>query len=236
MVDNGSITLTSFPHFSTAIVATETKPDNFYARGDKMGAVIGSTSYGVSGSFTDSFEGIIHSIFIKSGAMTTQEIIDEWITPRDSSSILCDYFIGHFPALNTHTAGSFENTMYGYASQNQALTNSNSATVDATDGLNFISGDSQTITGITVTDQLAIGLQIWFKGSFSDNDKIMGFGTVSGTPFLYFERVGNDIKVSQPFSTLEIVFSSAVTSLTSTDWTFFGLSAGWMARSNNYMV
>ena len=126
--------------------------------------------------------------------------------------------------------------MYGYASQNQALTNSISATVDAIDGLNFNSGDSQTITDITVTDQRAIGVQMWFKDSLADNDKIMGFGTVSGAPFVYFERVGNDIKVSQSFSALEIVFSSAVTSLTSTDWTFFGLSAGWMARSNNYMI
>jgi hypothetical protein len=237
MTDDGpSITLTSFPHFSDSDGVSEKYSNNGYHSSNNHGAIIGSAYSIIPRSVTDSFQGIIHSIFIKSGAMTTQEIKSEWITPRDSSNILCDYFIGHFPALNTHTTGSFKNTMYGYASQNQALTNSNSATIDVTDGINFNSGDLQTITGITVTDQRAIGVQMWFKGTFADNDKIIGFETVSGPPLVYFERVGNDIKVSQPFSDLEIVFSSAVTSVAANRWTLFGLSAGWMARSNNYMI
>ena len=47
--------------------------------------------------------------------------------------------------------------MSGYNSQSQSLTNSIAATVDATNGLLFSNGDTQTINGVKVTDQRALG-------------------------------------------------------------------------------
>ena len=94
-------------------------------------------------------------------------INDSTVPPTISPSYPWDYFIGMFPDLGTEdTPHYFKNLMKNYNSQNIVLDNSSGFPLDTTNGMQFSSGNSQSMTSITVTAQRAIGVQFWFKGSF----------------------------------------------------------------------
>lgn len=150
---------------------------------------------------------------------------------------MCDYFISMFDDLGVQDASSkFKNLMLGYNSQSQEFTNSLASTVDATNGLSFSSGQTQTITGVSVTSQRAIGVQFWFKGTFTNSAQLAAIAKSASVKSAYIDRTSNDINVKSTHSGLSVTLSNAVTSMDSTGWIFIGFSVGWMARSNDFMM
>ena len=130
----------------------------------------------------------------------------------------------------------FKNSMFGYNSQNGVFTNSISATVDTTNGLAFSPGDTQSITGITGTLQKAVGVRLWFKGGFSGNSDFLVLHTSATGDFATMKTQGNNIEATQMFSSSKVTFTSAKSSLTSSSWIMIGLSAGYVARGNQFIM
>ena len=58
----------------------------------------------------------------------------------------------------------------------------------------------------------------------------------SSSKCVYFDRNGNDWRLMTTYSGLSYNFTGAATSLSSTRWIFFGMSAGLMARNNDFML
>ena len=179
----------------------------------------------------------MHTFRAVSSAMSSTQITNTWLVPSNSGSAPCDYFIGMFNDFGVQTAGSqFDNQMYGYNSNNQMLTNSIGATVDATEGLLFSSGDTQIIQGVSITNQRAIGVQFWFKGSFTNNQVIAAIAKSGAVKSVYMERLGANFVLKTTHSATSVTFAGANSSLNSNAWTFIGFSLGWMARGNNFMM
>ena len=125
--------------------------------------------------------------------------------------------------------------MYNHYSQTQQFTNSLSSTVDATNGLSFSLGQTQTITSIKVTNQRAIGVQFWVKGSFTNNAQIASIAKSSSDKGAYMITSANDILVKTTYSSSSVLLSNAISGLDSTNWIFIGFSVGWMGTNNDFM-
>ena len=199
-------------------------------------AVIGGSTDG-SNYNQNSFQGIIHSVFVNTNTgLTSTEIYDSIGIPRDSNAQLCDYFIAMFPNLNVKESGnSFKNTMLGYDGSTATFSDSNSITPDPTSGNPFSSGQTQTVSTFSTGNNRAIGFQMWVKGTYVDNNDIAVVYSGSNK-VVNLRRSGNNIIQQTDYSGSTITFSSAVSTLSSTTWTFIGISIGWMSRNNDYMM
>lgn len=183
------------------------------------------------------FQGIIHSAYLLDGAKSSSYIQSNILTPRDSPAYLCDYYTSYFSMMTTMSpTNTFYNMMSSYNSQNGVFANGILATVDATDGLEFASGNFQSITGLTVTAQKAIGVRFWFKGSFAADTVFLYLHNSGSGNYAAFTTSGNDIRATQIYSSSEVVFSNAKTTLSSSAWTLFGFSVGYTARNTQYML
>ena len=87
------------------------------------------------GSIEDEFQGIIHSIRIRSSSMNQFDISSSWLRPTNTDAVLCDYFISMFDDLGTGVGGKFTNSMFDYNGHSHYFNASISHSVDATDGL-----------------------------------------------------------------------------------------------------
>ena len=142
-----------------------------------------------------------------------------------------------FSNLGNQLAGNtFLNMMNNYGGHTQSLVNTLAATVSATDGLSISGGQTQTVTGVKVTDQRAIGIQIWFKGTFTNNQIAVALSKSASVKSVYIDRNSNDLRLKTTHSGLSFTFSNAVSSMSSSGWIFMGLSVGWMARNNDFMI
>lgn len=132
---------------------------------------------------------------------------------------------------------TFKNLMYGFDGHTQSLTNTLGAVVDPINGLPIAFGDTQTIIDIKVTEQRAIGVQLWYKGYFGINAVLFALKFSSTTKVIYFETDINDIKLRNSYSGTSFVdFSNAIANLDPTKWTFIGMSIGWQGRSQAFMM
>ena len=142
-----------------------------------------------------------------------------------------------FNDLGTQDASNtFTNLMSNYNSQSVLFSNSLSSSLDATNGLSMSVGDIQTISNIKTTTQRAIGIQFWYKGTFTDGSQIASLSKDSINKSVYLSRSGSDILLKSTYSNLVVPFSSAASSMDSSGWIMVGLSAGWMAKNNDFMI
>jgi len=159
-VDSSNFNFYSYPRFASSALSESTSKTNYNTNSGFIG-IFGGRIDNSSTTVYNSFQGIIHTVVITSGALTTAQIASSYLVPTTSSTI-CDYFISAFRDLGVQDASNaFTNSMYGYNSQSQQFTNSLASTVDAVNGLNFAAGQTQTITNVVVTAQRAIGVQFW---------------------------------------------------------------------------
>ena len=223
----------SFPRW-TSTAKQYSSEDTSYSAQDH--AVIGGSTDGSDYNHY-SFQGIIHSVFVNTNTgLSSTEIYDSIGIPRDSNAQLCDYFIAMFSNLNVKESdNSFKNTMLGYDGSTATFSDSNSITPDTTSGILFSSGQTQTISTLSTGNNRAIGFQMWVKGTYIDNNNIAIIYSGSNK-VINLRRSSNDIILDTDYSGSTITFSSAVTTLSSTAWTFFGISIGWMSRNNDYMM
>jgi cysteine-rich repeat protein len=198
--------------------------------------IIGGNYINNSG-FIKSFEGIIHSAFFKSSSVNAVTIASTWLVPRISPSYTCDYFTGMFNDFGVQLTGAtFNNQMYNYAGNSQMLTNSIASTVDATNGLSFSATEVQAIQGVKVTVQRAIGIQFWFKGSFSNNQVLVSLCKSASVMNMYIDRNANNIRLKTTQGATTVTFSGAISSINISGWTFIALSVGWLSRNNNFIM
>jgi cysteine-rich repeat protein len=232
---SSSFFFTSYPHYAGPALA-ESASDTDYTDLNSFGINFGG--YFNSGSgFTDSLQGVLHSVFIRKQTMNSAAIESNWLVPRTTPYYIWDYFIGMFTNFGSQLVGNtFNNQMYDYAGQSQMLTNSIAATVDPTNGLSFSSTQTQSIQGVKVTTQRAIGVQFWFKGSFSNNQRLVSIAKSSTVFNAYFDRNANDIRLKTSHGSNTVVFSTASSSLSSSTWAFFVLNVGWIAKSNDFRM
>ena len=203
----------SYPRFSTSVI-TESTTNSTFLYTSNNSAIFGGKINIFSTSFSNSFQGIVHTINIQNAVYTSSSIISNFLVPTSSQYAIWDYFIGMFTDLGVQDASnSFANVMYNHYSQTQQFTNSLSSTVDATNGLSFSSGQTQKITNVKVTDQRAIGVQFWIKGSFEDNIQIASIAKSPTSKGAYVKRSGNDILVKTTYSTATITFPNAASQL-----------------------
>ena len=144
-----------------------------------------------------------------------------------------------FSDLGTLLPGNnFKNQVYSVGGHTQEFYNTLSAAVTPTDGLQVTSGQTHSITGVRVTDQRAIGIQMWLKGFFSNNQNIIALSKNPSTKPLILSRNNNDFKLTSTIigTALTFSFPNAETSLSSTAWVLVGMSIGWMGRNNDFMV
>jgi hypothetical protein len=169
--------------------------------------------------------------------MSAATIASTWLVPRISSSYSCDYFIGMFNDFGVQLTGStFNNQMYNYAGNTQMLTNFIASTVDATNGMSFSATEVQAIQGVKVTAQRAIGIQFWFKGSFSNNQVLVSLRKSASVMNMYLDRNANDIRLKTAIVSTTVTFSGAITNINNSGWTFITLSVGWLARGDNFIM
>ena len=200
-------------------------------------AIIGGSTNG--SNFNDnSFQGIIHSVFVNTNTgLTSVQIYSSLGIPRDSNTVLCDYFIASFPNLNVKESdNSFKNIMFGLEGSTATFSDSNSITPDPTLGIPFSSGQTQTISSFSPGNNKAIGFQMWVQGSYTGNNDIVTIYSGGNIKIINLKRSSNDIIVETDYSGATISFSSAISTLSSSTWTFWGISIGWISRSNNYMM
>ena len=204
----------SNPRFSTSVLNEGTSNSIF--RNNNYSGVFGGKIDNQHSSFSNSFQGIVHAINIQNTAYLPSSIVSSFLVPTSSPYVVCDYFIGMFTNLGVQDASSaFTNVMYNHYSQTQQFTNSLSSTVDTTNGLSFSSGQTQTITSVKVTDQRAIGVQFWVKGSFTNNNQIASIAKSSTSKGAYVARNANDILVKTTYSSATVTFPNAIPGLLS---------------------
>ena len=221
----------SFPHFQSSPLTESASVPSIQDAG--TGTVGGGIYHP---GFQHSLIGIFHSAYFTDSALSSSAIVSNFLTPRYSSS-LCDYFIGMFPDLGVQdNSGYFKNLMSGFQTQNQQFQNSLSRSLDLTDGLSFQSGDVQSISSIKITTQRAIGIQLWFKGSFIDGQIWFGLLKNAFTKSVYLDRQGNDLRIKSTYSANSIVLTNAINSLDSTGWIFLGISVGWITRNDDFII
>ena len=127
--------------------------------------------------------------------------------------------------------------MYNYNSQSQTFANSISAPVDSANGLQFVAGQTQSISSVKITEQMAVGVQVWFKGAMAAGSKFASVSKDSANKSVYLERSGADIVMKTTYSsTVSVTFSGAATNLDPANWIFIGMSVGWMARNRDFMM
>lgn len=218
-------------------MTTESASASTFEHSSSFSGVFGGKINTSHSSFSNSFQGILHSIDIKGSTYSSSSIASSFLVPTSTPSVVCDYFIGMFSNLGVQDASNvFTNLMYNHYSQTQQLTNSLASTVDATNGLSFSSGQTQTITNVKVTDQRAIGVQLWVKGSFSNNAQIAAIAKSSSSKGAYVGRSANNIEVKTTYSAASVSFSNAISRLDQTNWIFIGFSVGWMGTNNDFMI
>ena len=130
---------------------------------------------------------------------------------------------------------TFKNVMLGYDGSTAIFADSNAVTPDPTSGIPFSSGQTQTISTFSTGNNRAIGFQMWMKGTYINNNNIVVIYSGSNK-VINLRRSSNNIMLDTDYSGSSITFSSAVSTLSSTTWTFIGISIGWMSRNNDYMM
>jgi hypothetical protein len=214
---------------------TESTGSTSYRYHSSYGANFGGFYTG--GGFIRSFQGIIHTAFIKESTMSAATIATTWLVPRISPNYLCDYYIGMFNNFGKQLTGStFNNQMYNYAGQTQMLTNFIASTVDVTNGLSFSATEVQAIQGVIVTAQRAIGVQFWFKGSFSDTQTIASISKSGSVKNAFLDRTGTDVRLRSTQTATMVTLSNAAGSINSSMWTLVSFSVGWLARNNDFIM
>lgn len=175
-------------------------------------------------------------MFFKSGFMTSTTVASIWVTPRMSPANFCGYYTGQFFTLTAENpAGQFENTLLGFNSQNHRFYNNNSHTVDATNGVAISITETLTIENITITDTRSASAIIWINGgTYSNNAKVFGFGTASGSLNVYIERKANDLVLTTSASSAKYTFNSAGSGTAGI--TYIAISLGWEGRNNDYTI
>ena len=187
--DNVNFKFYSYPHFQTTSIS-ESFPKYDYTSQTYYAAVFGGEISSGVVVVSNYLYGIYNKIYMKPILMTDASIVSSFISPITTSTYLWDYFISMFTDLGTMGASnSFSNLMYNYNSQMQILTNSISSPVDTTNGLSFSFGQTQTITSVLVTDEKAIGIQFWFKGSFIDGTELVALKKDSANKSTVFDVV-----------------------------------------------
>lgn len=232
---NNDLNFYSFVHFSTTPL-TETKSSNGHLEGNSFGLIFGSFLDYSSETLKWSFQGIIHSAYFRDNDRSGNHIRDNYLTPRSSPAYACDYFSSYFHLMTSMTGNNFYNGMFGYQGQNVVFTNSLGSQVDSTDGLSFSPVETQSITGISATLQKAIGIRFWFKGDLATNTNFLAIHSSGTGDFAVLKTNGNDIEATQIFSSDKITFSNAKSTLSSSSWTMFGLSVGYIARGSQYIM
>jgi cysteine-rich repeat protein len=232
---SSTFNMISFPHFSTSSLSGSGASTNYR---DRSGFWANLGGYYIENSgFIKSFQGIIHSAFIKESTMSAATIATTWLVPRISPSYLCDYYIGMFNNFGEQLTGSsFNNQMYNYAGQTQMLTNSIASTVDVTNGLSFSATEVQAIQGVIVTVQRAIGVQFWFKGSFNDAQTIASISKSGSVKNAFLDRTGTDVRLRSTQTATMVTLSNAAGSINSSMWTLVSFSVGWLARNNDFIM
>ena len=164
--DNGSnYFLYGFPNFATPAI-TYSASNTDYATESYFRSTFGG-EYVSSSSIINSFQGIIHTVNIVSSFYSASQAATSFLVPTVNPAYPWDYFIGMFPDLGSElTPHFFKNQMSNYNSQNVIFDNDAGFPLDSVNGMQFSSGNSQSMTNIIVTSQRAIGVQFWFKGSF----------------------------------------------------------------------
>ena len=162
------VTNWTFTNFQN--VKTETKSHiSFRAKGRILiGGSLASTGF-----ITNEFKGIVHSIRVKSSAMTSTEIENTWLTPTNSGAALWDYFVSMFDDLGANIKENTQ-TMLGYSGFNIRLIPKSPFTTTPEDGLLLNSGDINTIDFVRIIPFISLILAIvsvsyFIWNSFSNN-------------------------------------------------------------------
>ena len=216
-VEDSSFVIYNYPRFSTTSVS-ETLTRHSYLEFRVPG--LGAKPNGNTESFIYSFQGIIHSAHFRDGALSSSQIMSLFMPPITTPATLWDYFISKFPDLGEQTSDTFfKNTFYGLDGTAQTFNNSLNSTVNATDGLQITSGQVQTIENVQVGDELAIAVQLWFKGTTIDNQNWVAINHGSNL-YAYIYRSGNNLVLASTYTVSTITISNAISNLDSTGWIF----------------
>jgi cysteine-rich repeat protein len=232
-VTGGNWNFYSYPHFQTSPKIDTASYYSFHGEG-KRGMFGGVKE---TGSIERELEGIIHSAYFEESRYSDSQIRSNYLPPR-SSPFVCDYFTGMFADLTTtDTNDYFPNKLSNYNGNVQTFRNSNSAVLDATNGLPISSGQTYTIENVKATDQRALSVQLWFKGVFSTGQRIVSFSKDGSNKNLYMTRSGSDLVFTTTDSTtVTITFSGALAPIISGAWVYIGMSVGWLGRGDNFMI
>ena len=233
--DGTNYNFLSFPHFTTPAMSESTPNTNYNSTTFYFG-IFGGNISNLTTTVSNSLNGIMNKIYMKPTFMTEAQIISSFITPISTSAATWDYFISMFNNLGSMVLSSFTNLQYNYNSQTQSLVNSISSPVDPTDGLLFTSGQTQSISNVKITSQRAVGVQFWFKGTFINGNRFAIVSRDSIKKSVYLERSGTDINLKTTYSSNIITFANAASLLDSSMWIYIGMSVGWMARNNDFMI
>lgn len=141
-----------------------------------------------------------------------------------------------FNNLGIHKNSEFTNQMYNYEGHSQSMSNSINAPVDPTEGVFFTSGKTQSIQWVKVTEQKAIGVQFWYKGSFEADKIIVSIAKMASIKNAYLMRDGSNALLKTSHSTVTVTFAGAIANLVTSDWIFIGLSVGWTARNDDFLM
>ena len=85
-----------------------------------------------------------------------------------------------------------------------------------------------------ITEQRAASIEFWYKGSVSDNSKIVNLYDPS-EDHVYLSRDGDDFILATSHSSNEFKFNDAYKDMDNTGWVFVGVSLGYIAESTRYI-
>jgi cysteine-rich repeat protein len=224
----------SFPHFSTSYLF-ETTARTSYQDMAQFGLNIGGLYVNNTG-FVNSLQGIMHSAFIRQESMMPASIMSMWLVPRSAPNYPCDYFTGMFNDLGTETNSEFTNLMCNYQTHSQTMTNFIKAPVDPIDGVSFMPGKRQSIQWVKVTEQRAIGIQFWYKGTFNPSSNIVSITKLASIKNAYLARDSSDLVLRTTQGIPVVTFSGANGSISGSAWTFIAISVGWLARNDDFVM
>ena len=118
----------------------------------------------------------------------------------------------------------------------QGFYNTISNPVDSTNGMLFAPTQMVQITGVSITNQRAVGVQFWFKGSFGNNAKFVSISSDLSNKKFYFMQLTNRIYLRTDYGSANVFFGSIVSALDQNIWTYFGMSVSWVANNNMFMM
>ena len=115
--DGTYYTFVSFPHFETTYISEMTSTTAYYFSSSTFWGVFGGSVSNGTTEISNTLNGIMNKIYIKSVSMIEDDITSSIINPMSDSATLCDYFTSMFTGLGPISPNHFINLMSRYNSQ-----------------------------------------------------------------------------------------------------------------------